>query len=228
MVVTPRYSCTLCPRTDLLVQDMVLSGRVRKRDGRPAASWCRECNARKHRAMYHRDPARFRARASADYRFRRRVDPERLREQDREWKRRRVEREPERQAELEGERQRRYRERLRKDEARHEHKKFMDRLAYRRRQAALGRDPSTIKLRVRPKRDKSRVPAQPVWEVLHRYMLARGVGKEQVAELAGVSPRVLRRWELGQERTDYETADRVLTFLSLLPHDVWDEVVAGA
>lgn len=227
MVVAPRYDCTLCPRTDLLLQEMQEAGRVRKRDGKPAASWCKQCAARRHRAYYARDPEAVRAKCRADYRFRRRVAPDDIRRQDNAARRRRKEREPERQQQLEDARQRRYREKLRADPERHERRKHNLRIANRERAIAQGRDPASIKGRLRQGGQglpgkTMRVPAQPVWAVAQRYLALSGMTREAFADATGVSDRTLRRWENGQRTADYTVADRVLVYLSLLPHDVWD------
>lgn len=220
MVVTPRYDCRQCPRRGLLLQDMQPTGRVRLRDGKPHASWCKECNRVKAKAGYGRHRSQRRAKSKADYEFRMRVDPAGVRRKERAAKRRRQQREPERQAHLDAERQRRYRAKRRKDPVRHALKKAADRAAYRQRQAAKG---LAVKGRVKPRTtiDKQKVPAQPVWRVVARYMAASGATKEDVAAGTGVSVSLLARWEQGQRTTDYDTADRLLVYLSLLPHDVW-------
>lgn len=234
MVIAPRYSCTLCPRTDLLLQDMAESGRVRKRDGRPAASWCRECNARKHREAYPRRRKRIRKSHAADYRFRRRVNPEGERRKDRERVARRRAREPERQAEMERERQRRYRAKLYADAERHELRKYRLRLAHRQREIAKGRDPASIKTIAKPPRTGKRVPVEGLRQAFERS----GLTPAQLAHRLGWydhrgvadGTRVLRRLGLRKaydrsggrwtQQVNAGTAEELAVALGAAPRDV--------
>lgn len=168
-----------------------------------------------------------RIRASIEYDRRMRLDPERATEHK---SKRAAASRGYRARNLERSRrwQREYWERLKADPERHARYLEGQRIAYRlRRELATGKHVDELATaRTRGPVPTSTIggclPVEPLMREVKVWLRATGGAEHRVLGALGIDVRTWRRWKAGGAGVQFDTADRVLTGLGLLPWDVWD------